>query len=235
MKKILAIIPARGGSKGVPRKNIKLLNGHPLIEYTIKEANKSSYINKIVVSSDDEEILEVSERIGGCIPLKRRESLAGDKTATVDVILDVLNELKNKDNYVPDYFVLLQPTSPFRNCKHIDDSFKIVLNNDSNSLISVCEVSETPYWMKIIENNKMKNLLEGNDVIRRQDLNKVYIINGAIYIMKTDVFLESKKLILEDTCPYIMDRKFSLDIDTKLDFEMAEVLMSKLSSNIGEE
>lgn len=146
---VLAIIPARGGSKGLPRKNIRPLNGKPLIAYTIEESKKSEYINRIVVSTEDKEIAEVSNKYGAKI-IKRPLELAKDNTPTIDVVLHTLDDLKNNE---PDIIVLLQPTSPLRTSQDIDNAIKSFIEQDCDSVVSVCEIEHSPYWSFEIENN----------------------------------------------------------------------------------
>jgi N-acylneuraminate cytidylyltransferase/CMP-N,N'-diacetyllegionaminic acid synthase len=224
--KILAIIPARGGSKGLPNKNIKLLNGIPLIGYTIKEAFKSRYINRIVVSTDDNEIAKIAKSYNAEVPYSRPIELSTDSSLTIDSVIHMLNFLKKKENYVPDYVCLLQCTSPFRTFEDIDNSVKKLLGSNFEGIISVCEVDENPYWTNIFEGNKLKYFIEeGKKISRRQDLPKVYSYNGAIYIMKTDTLLKHRTFETENITGYIMPKEKSIDIDTPLDFQFAEILM----------
>ncbi|HBF76227.1 MAG TPA: acylneuraminate cytidylyltransferase family protein, partial [Clostridiaceae bacterium] len=180
-KKILALIPARGGSKQIINKNIKLLCGKPLISYTIEAALASDYIDDVVISTDSDLIAEISLKYGGQVPFMRPKELAGDESKTIDVAIHAINALiKMGRNY--DYLVLLQPTSPLRTKDDIDSAIKIIIDGDISSLVSVREVKENPALMRTIENNKLKNIMDFNGSLRRQDLPKYYIFNGAIYI-----------------------------------------------------
>lgn len=225
--KILAIIPARGGSKEVPKKNIKELAGKPLIVYTIEAAKKSEYINRIVVSTDDPRIADISLKYGAETPYLRSSGLAADTTPTLPVLRDIVRFLEKKDNYQPDIIVLLQPTSPLRTAKTIDEGIEKFLKNKRKTLISVSQVKENPFWMKVIKNGYLYPFIKNkHKYLRRQDLPEIYITNGALYIC------EAKKLSKEDpfnndeVIPFITDRRQSLDIDDPEDFILAEYYLS---------
>lgn len=224
-KNILAIVPARGGSKGVKKKNIKLLNGIPLIGHTLLESKKSKYIDRLIVSTDDMEIAEISEKYGGEIPCLRPYDLALDTSLTVDVVMHMLQFLHEKENYKSDYICLLQCTSPFRTYEDIDKSFEKLISSEFDGIISVCEAEVNPYWTNVFEGSKLKYFLQdGKGYTRRQDLPKIYRCNGAIYIIKTDVFIKNKSFETDNITGYIMTSENSIDIDTELDFKIAEIL-----------
>ena len=216
--KILSIIPARGGSKGLPRKNIIDLNGKPLIGWTIGASLKSKYITDTIVSSDDEEILNISQQYGANV-LKRPKELATDIASSESAVEHAIKQLE-KQNRVYDYIVLLQPTSPFRDEKDIDKAFEILFEKKATALISVKE-----YDNKILKAFIDKNgFIEGirNNIYpfqRRQDLPKVYMSNGAIYIVKVDEFIKNKSFWTEKTVKFVMDEIKSMDIDTREDLE----------------
>ena len=229
-KKILAIIPARGGSKGIPHKNIKDLNGKPLISYSIEEANKSKYIDKLVVSTEDSEIADTSKKFGADVPFLRPKELSKDSTSGIDPILHAVNWFKDK-GYNFDYVMCLQCTSPFRKHSQIDEAIEMLMEKDSDSIVSVCESEVTPYWMKRIEDGKLKNFLDDSIFYaRRQDAPKIYRLNGAIYLAHTQILLDTKNWYTENTLPYIMDEMSSIDIDNMLDFKFAEFLMKEKSN-----
>ena len=224
--KILAIIPARGGSKTIPRKNIKLLNGKPLIYYTIKESIKSKYLGRIIVSTEDKEISEISKKYGAEV-IERPEELAKDETPTIDVIFHVLQVIK-AENFEPGLVVLLQPTSPLRNAQDIDNAVELFLKNDCESVVSVCEVEHSLYWSFEIENRCLKPIFGGKYLnMRRQDLSKVYTPNGAIYVSTPEILRKYKSFYCSKTIPYIMPPERSVDIDNEIDFMLAELLMRK--------
>ena len=228
MNKIVAIIPARGGSKGVKRKNIRQLNNKPLIAYTIEAAHRSKYIEKVVVSTEDIEIAEVSKYYGAEVPYLRPVELATDTAATIDVILNMLKYLEDNEGYKSEYVALLQCTSPFRNEKHIDEAIEKLFHTQMDAITSVCEVKDNPYWSNVFNGERLEYFLEvGRNFTRRQDLPKVYTFNGAIYIIKTEVLKKLKTLEPDRLTGYIMDELSSCDIDTELDFKMAELMMGE--------
>ena len=227
-KKILAIIPARGGSKGVPKKNIKELSGMPLIGYTIREAKKSKYISRVVVSTDENKIAEVTTNFGAEIPCLRPDELSGDTSSTVECVTHMINYLKKNEDYEPDYICLLQCTSPLRTVEDIDGAIEKLFNTNFDGIVSVCEAETNPYWTNVFENDKLKYFLEeGKTITRRQDLPKIYRYNGAIYIIKTGVFLREKSFETENITGYIMSNEKSIDIDTIIDFKVAEILIKE--------
>ena len=193
-KKILVIIPARGGSKRIPKKNIRLLAGEPLIAYTIETALKSRYLNRIVVSTEDEEIARISKKYGAEV-IKRPKILAADKAKTVDAISHVLKILERK-KYIPDLIILLQPTSPLRTADDIDKAIDIFLQNKCESVVSVCEMEPSPYWFFGIKEKYLKPILGRKNLLKRsQDLPKIYVINGAIYITTPNILKRYKSFV----------------------------------------
>jgi len=226
-KKHLAIIPARGGSKCLPGKNIKKLKGIPLIAYSIRAALKSRNISRVVVSTDDHRIADVARKYGSEV-IMRPAYLAKDESLMAGVIFHCLNTLKTKEGYIPDKFILLQPTSPLRTLRHIDEAFSILRYENCDSVISVCQPDFHP--CKSFKINK-RGFLEGlvssmHCFVPRQHLPKVYVCNGAIYLIKTSAFIEEESLITLKTFPYIMPPKESVDIDSIVDFEYVSYLMN---------
>ena len=229
---IVAIIPARGGSKGVLRKNIKLLNGNPLITYSIKAAQNSQYINKVVVSTDDKEIMETALQYNASVPYLRPFELSTDDASTVDVIIHMVKYLINVENYIPDYVCVLQCTSPLRTSADIDNSISLLLSRNVDGLVSVCESEINPYWTNIFDGERLKYFIEkGKTITKRQDLPKIYRNNGAIYLVKTEVLLSEKSLEPKNITGYIMPIDRSIDIDTELDFKIAELIMEESGIN----
>ncbi len=222
----LAIIPARGGSKRLPRKNIKSLNGKPLIYYTIRESFKSRYISKIVVSTEDEDIARISSKYGAKV-IKRPKELSKDDTPSIDVVLHALSTLEVQD-FKPDIVVLLQPTSPLRNSQDIDNAIELFMKSDCESVISVCEAEHSPYWSFKVENGYLKPIF-GEEYLRkrRQDLPKAYMPNGAIYVSTPEVLYRYRSFYCQKMIPYIMSLERSIDIDNEIDFLLAELLMRK--------
>ncbi|MDY0181595.1 acylneuraminate cytidylyltransferase family protein [Aliarcobacter skirrowii] len=228
-KTFLAIIPARGGSKRLPRKNVLDLCSKPLIAYTIEAALKSKNINKVIVSSDDEEILDISKKFGADI-IKRPIDLANDTATTFDTIKHTID---NFEKY--DYIVLLQPTSPLRNENHIDEAIELLEKKKADAIVSVCEMEHSPLWSNTLpKDGNMSNFLKDEILNKRsQDLDKFYRLNGAIYICKTEKLIENKSFLLkENIFAYIMNREYSIDIDEEIDFSIAQILMSENLKNI---
>ena len=218
----LAVIPARGGSKRLPRKNVLDLSGKPLIAWTIEAAQKSKYIDNVIVSSDDDEILEISKKSEVDI-IKRPDILASDTATTFDAIKHTIESVEKKY----DYIVLLQPTSPLRTEKHIDEAIALLQKNNANAVISVCEMDHSPLWSNVLPNNNDMSCFLKDEVInkRSQDLEKYYRLNGAIYICKTTKLLKEGSFFLkENIFAYVMDRKSSIDIDEEIDFELAKTV-----------
>lgn len=224
-KTILAIIPARGGSKRLPRKNVLDLAGKPLIAWTIGASIKSNYIDKVLVTTDDEEILNISKEFG-VDTIKRPEQLANDTSTTFDAIKHAID---NCEKY--DYIVLLQPTSPLRNEKHIDEAIELLESKNADAIVSVCEMDHSPLWSNTLDDNlSMKSFLK-DEVLneRSQDLEKYYRLNGAIYICKRKELLKQKSFFLKDNIfAYKMDKESSVDIDEEIDFKIAEVLVKNV-------
>tara|TARA_A100001011_G_C14159785_1_gene777732 strand:+ start:33 stop:728 length:696 start_codon:yes stop_codon:yes gene_type:complete len=223
----LAIIPARSGSERLPDKNKLNLCGKPLISWTIEAAKRSKYVNKIAVSSDDSEILKIAKESSVEI-ISRPDELASNTATSIDVIKHSLEIL---DGY--EYVILLQPTSPLRNYRHIDESIKFLKQKNADAIISVCETNHNPLWSNTLDRNlSMSNFIENEQSNKRsQDLEKFYRLNGAIYICKTKNLLEENTFFIKKNIfAFLMDKKSSIDIDDKLDFEIATIYMSQLVS-----
>ncbi|MBU3090452.1 acylneuraminate cytidylyltransferase family protein [Clostridium gasigenes] len=224
-KKILAIIPARSGSKGLRDKNIKLLNGKPLIAYTIEAAVKSNIFEDIIVSTDSVKYAEISKEYGAAVPFLRANNLASDTATTQDVVIDIIEKLKliNKEY---DYFAILQPTSPLRDSCNIKEAIDLLLDNDLKSVVSVCESEHSlKLYNTLKENLSLEGFLDKCDNKRRQELDTYYRINGAIYIIETIEYITNRNFYCERSKAYIMDSKKSVDIDTDFDFKIAEYLL----------
>jgi CMP-N-acetylneuraminic acid synthetase len=228
IKNMIGIIPARGGSKGLPRKNIRDLNGKPLISYTISAALACKSIDNVVVSSEDQEILKIATLCGANV-IKRPAELATDTAAAELLIKHVLESEKEK-GVAYRYAILLQPTSPLRNSSHIDEAIKKFVSQGATSLISVVEYDYTPFKCFTIDSNDTLNGLYNNvtPFMNRQNLPKCYLSNGAIYIFSAGEFLKNMSFYQEKCIPFIMSKEESIDIDTRKDLEAAEAVMKKL-------
>jgi len=219
---LLAIIPARGGSKGLPRKNILPVGGKPLIAWTITAALEASSIDEVILSSDDDETIKMAGEWGCNAPFVRPARLASDTASSIDVVLHALGMFPGFD-----YVALLQPTSPLRTSIDIDDAFKILTVSGANSCVSMCLAEESPFWMyRVRENMQLESLLPDQNVSRRQDLPPVYVLNGAIYLARVSWLLQSRNFISEDCVAHIMPRERSLDIDTADDLEELKRVMA---------
>ena len=228
--KILGIIPARGGSKGIPKKNIKPLGGKPLLDYTAKAALVSNLLSRVILSSDDNEIIEVAKNIGLEVPFIRPESLSQDETPTLSVIKHALEFFKAKNEFF-DAICLLQVTSPFREENLIDNSIQKFETENLDSLISVREVPTdfNPHWIFEINSNNHLKIATGDEKIisRRQELPRAYHRDGAIYITKTDVILDQNSLY-GNSIGYIESKnEFYVNIDTPNDWLIAEEIIKK--------
>ena len=228
MKKIIAIIPARGGSKGLPKKNVKEIMGKPLIAWTIEQALASKYLDKIVVSTDNEEIKLISEKYGAEVPFLRPKVLARDDSPTIDVIMHAINWFEKREEYF-DIIVLLEPTSPLRKEDDIDNAIELFIKNidKADSLVSVGDVHlENPYIMKKFEKGYVKSFIEINEEIyQRQQLPKVYFPYGVIYLSKTDALKKYKTFYQERTIPYYIERWQNYEVDDIYDFICAEAII----------
>lgn len=217
-KKYLAVIPARGGSKGIKNKNIIDVCGIPLIGYTIKSAKESKYIDYVYVSTDSEKIREVALKYGAFVPFLRDKALATDTAKTIDAILYTLEKFK-ENNEIYDYLVLLQPTSPLRTAEDIDRAIEELSKSDYNSLASISEVKDNPVLIRTINKDQSLNkLLNKNSTIRRQDFEKYYRINGAIYINEISE-INADTSFNDNALGYIMPVERSIDIDNFEDLE----------------
>lgn len=219
--KTFALIPARGGSKGIPRKNIKYIGGKPLIAWTIETALRSKCLQSVVVSTEDPEIAEVALRAGAKVPFMRPLELAQDHTPGVDPVLHAIDLLPQFDSVL-----LLQPTSPLRTTADIDACLTLANERRAPSVVSVSEPDTHPYWTyRLAEGQTLQPLLASAPVTRRQDLPRVVAVNGALYFAKADWLRRNGSLVGRETLAYEMPRERSIDLDTLLDWKFAELLL----------
>lgn len=226
-KSVIALIPARGGSKGVTRKNIREIAGKPLIAWTIEEAKKSKYIDRVVLTSEDDEIINVALNWGCEVPFIRPKELAMDDTPGME---PVLHALKSIPGY--HYIVLLQPTSPLRSVDDIDGCIELCSAQSARACVTVTVPDKSPYWMYTLdETSKITPLIKQNGLIaRRQDLPEVVALNGAVYVAECDWLLLNRTFLKEETKAYLMPKSRSLDIDTELDLQIADFILSKIET-----
>ena len=227
--KVTALIPARGNSKRVPKKNICNLGGKPLIAWTIETALASS-IERVIVSTDNPEIAEISSNYGAEVPFLRPPELAQDKSPDLPVCLHTLDFLESNENYIPDDIVWLRPTSPLRTTQDIEECMQKLVTSNADCVRSVCKVSHHPYWMKSLKEDRLLPFLKGKDeqnYYQSQLLPPVYRLNGAVDVISTKFIREQNLLYGGNMRGYLMPEMRSLDIDTELDFLIAEVLIKK--------
>ncbi len=224
-KKLWAIIPARSGSKRLKNKNIYNFCGHPLLSWTIKIAKKSMFIDDVIVSTDDQNLANIANKYGGKTPFIRPKYLSGNAVKTVDVINHAIKKLSIRNN---DFIILLQPTSPLRNSTDIEKSIEILsANRNLNNVVSVSEIDHPIEWSNTLPSNKsLKNFIKKENLGKRsQDFPKRYIINGAIYIIRVEDFINKQSFILEENSyAYVMPKSRSIDIDDINDLKLAEFL-----------
>lgn len=224
---MIALIPARGGSKGLPRKNIKLLNGKPMLAYTIEAALNSKYITDVIISTDDQEIYDIALSCGAKDTFLRPRELAEDNSLAIDNYIYTIGRLEKEYNYNIESFIVLQPTSPLRSTDDIDNSIHLFNEKKADSVISFCEEHHPIKWHKYINKNcQLESIFDENLLMNRQDIMPTYYPNGAIYIFSKNLILE-RKYYSKNTYAYVMSRSRSVDIDTIDDFEYVQFLMGK--------
>lgn len=223
----LAIVPARGGSRGAPGKNIAPVAGKPLIAWTLEAALGAASVDRVIVSSDNEEIIEVSTSYGGEAPFVRPDELAGDDTPGIMPVLHAIEWLDKNEGYHPDLIVLLQPTSPLRTSEDIDSAFKLAVEKNAESVVSVVPTPSHPHWMKrILPDGRMEDFIPQIQVPQvRQDLTDAYALNGAVYLARTDLLISEKSFYTPDTYAFTMPPERSLDVDTPWDLHLADLIL----------
>lgn len=229
-KTFLAIIPARGGSKRLPNKNILDLAGKPLISWSIDAAIKSKYIDKTIVTTDSDEIIEVALKHGAEVPFKRPNHLSSDTAIKEDVIKHTIEYYQNKKQEKFDCLIYLQPTSPLRNERHIDEAIEYMFEKRADAIVSVCKLEHPVQWSGLLpEDREMSNFINSQDIkTRSQDFPTYYRLNGAIFICETDKFMKSGSVFLkENIYAYVMPQNVSIDIDTETDFMFTKIILEQ--------
>jgi CMP-N-acetylneuraminic acid synthetase len=228
MTQFLALIPARGGSKGIPRKNIRLVGNKPLIAWTIEAARESELVSRTIVSTEDREIADIAQQYGAEVPCYRPDNLAEDTSDTLDAVLYTLDFLEQKEGYTPDYVVLLQPTSPLRRSEDIDAAILFTIERHADSVVSICGAKPHPLLSKTLTKNGtlMDYIHGGSDYSRRQDFPAVYSLNGALYINSISSLKNARKFVIPNTYGYIMPEERSLDIDSPFDLFIADLILT---------
>jgi CMP-N,N'-diacetyllegionaminic acid synthase len=223
------VIPARGGSKGIPRKNLAPLGGRPLIAYTIEAARLSRALSRTIVSTDDEEVAAIAKWNGADVPFVRPPHLALDHTPMIDVLVDALATLDRQEGYRPDVVVLLQPTSPFRREDHIDAAVDLLISSGADSVVTVVQVPHqfTPESLMQLRGDRLDPFVQGSTSTRRQDKPVLFARNGpAVVATRSRVVLDDHALYGADTRGVVMSREDSFDIDEAFDLKIAELLMA---------
>lgn len=231
----VGIIPARGGSKGIPGKNLAPLAGKPMIAWTIQTVKQSLHTNRVIVSTDSEEIAQIAKQYEAEVPFLRPPELAQDDTPGIAPILHAIKWLEDNEGYVPDLVMCLQPTSPLRSSKDIDAAIELLVQQKAEAVISVTPVDQHPYWMQSVDPaGWMKDFVAcDSPVTRRQDLPPVYAPNGAIYLAYRAVLLERETWHTERTYAYVMPPERSLDVDTNWHLHLAELILKHNMSGYG--
>ena len=226
---MIAIIPARGGSKGIPNKNIKQLSGKPLIAYTIEAAKNAKSLKKIILSTDDQEIAKIARNYGVEVPFMRPKELATDDALAIDNYIYTIERLNSKLREPYESFVVLQPTSPLRTALDIDNAVRIFRENNADSVVSVSEAPYPPAWAERIDQQGiLRPYFNGEGGVKnRQQFDQAYVPNGAVYVFKYALLKEKHSYYSERTYPYIMPQERSIDIDVNFDFNLAKFLLGQ--------
>lgn len=220
---VLAIIPARGNSKGLPGKNLRMIAGRTLLNWTIETAQQSKLIDRLVLSSEDDSIIRVAKQAGCEVPFIRPKALAQDSTPGIDPVLHALKELPHYD-----YVVLLQVTSPLRSTADIDNAIMLCEQQQASACVSVSEAACHPDWtFSVDEQHKLSSYTKKELATHRQQLAKAYSLNGAVYVAKTEQLKKNKTFLNDETIAYPMPRTRSVDIDDEIDFQLAQLLFKR--------
>lgn len=228
-KRILAMVVGRGGSKGIPRKNIRLLCGKPLIAYSVIPGKESKYIDRLIVSSDDAEIIEVAKSYGAEAPFVRPAELANDTAKALPVIQHAIKFCENEEGKKYDFVVYLEPTGPLRIVDDIDGAIEKAVNNNTDSVVGLMELEDAnPVRVKKIVNDLIEPFaVPEPEGLRRQDQEKAYLRNGSIYVFRRDNIVDNNSLWGAKSMPYVMPRERSVNIDEESDFLVAEYFLKK--------
>jgi CMP-N-acetylneuraminic acid synthetase len=230
---VIGLITARGGSKSIPRKNVMLVGGKPLISWTIEAALQSQGISRVMVSTDDDEIAQVSEQWGAEVPFMRPPDLARDDSSHISVVLHALRWLESHDGGAPDYLMLLQPTSPLRTVEDIESAIHLARDREADSVVGVCETHQHPHLVKrIAPDGTLEDFANGSSRLgssaaRRQVLPPAYFVNGAIYLTQTRVLFDQQTFQPTRTLPYVMPQRRSLQIDDPWDLHLVRLILDR--------
>jgi len=230
MSETIGLITARGGSKSIPQKNIKMLAGKPLIAWTIEVALQCKYLSRIIVSTDDEKIAEVARQWGAEVPFIRPAELARDDSSSISAVLHAIHWLEEKEGFCPEYIMQLQPTSPFRTAEDISRAIELAKDRHAVAVVSVCEAERHPYLCKrILDDGTLADFMKTDiNYLRRQDFPPAYALNGAIYLNQRGALLRDQTDLPEGTVAYVMPQERSIDIDTPWDWHLAELILKDI-------
>jgi CMP-N,N'-diacetyllegionaminic acid synthase len=223
---VISLVTARGGSKGVPRKNLQTVGGQPLIAWTIQAALDSCGVGRVIVSTDDDEITAVSRQFGAEVPFRRPAELAGDASPHVAVVEHAIRWLADIEKRCPEYLLMLQPTSPLRVSADIDGILAFAASKNADAVVSVTEMQTHPHFALRLDNGaRLLDLPRSQSYIRRQDLEPRYAANGALYLFRTSVFLKQRTFFPPGVYGYLMPPERSLDVDTVWDLQLADLIL----------
>ena len=230
MSEIIGLITARGGSKSIPQKNIRMLAGKPLIAWTIDAARRSKEFSRIIVSTDDAKIVEVAIEWGAEVPFIRPAELARDDSSSISAVLHAIHWLEEKEGFCPEYIMQLQPTSPLRTAEDISGAIQLAKDRHAVAIVSVCEAARHPYLCKrILDDGTLADFVKTDiNYVRRQDFPPAYALNGAIYLNQRGSLLRDQTDLPEGTVAYVMPQERSVDIDTPWDWHLTELILKEL-------
>lgn len=230
---VLGIIPARGGSKGVQRKNIAPLAGKPMIAWTIEAALCSPSLSRVIISTDDQEISDIAQSLGAEAPFLRPAELANDDTPGIAPVLHAVRWLATHEDYHPDYVMLLQPTSPLRTTEDIENVVRLANEQQCDAVVSVTEAAGHPFWMKQMaaDGSLTDFLTPPREYSRRQDLPTAYELNGAVYLIRCEQLLKHETLYPARTFGYVMPQSRSIDVDSSWDLYVADLILRDQNEN----
>lgn len=226
--KTVALITARGGSKGIPRKNVAPCGGRPLIAWTVEAALGSRSLHRVILSTDDEEIADTGRKFGAEVPFLRPPELARDDSTSLDVAEHALRWLAAAEGAMPDYLLLLQPTSPLRTAADIDGAIALARERQADAVLAVCEASPHPYLLRrVTDGGALADFIElKSEPSRRQEYPDAWMLNAAIYLIRPAVLLATRTFQPTGALPYFMPRERSIDIDSPLDLRIADLLLT---------
>ncbi|HHE46373.1 MAG TPA: acylneuraminate cytidylyltransferase family protein [Bacteroidetes bacterium] len=233
-KEILALVPARSGSRGIKDKNILRIVDKTVLDYTVEAGLSATMTDRVIVSTDSPLYRDIALSAGAEAPFLRPVELALDTTPSIDVIIHALKWLADKESYSPDILVLLQPTTPLRDGRHVDEAINRMLDSGADSVVSLVASQRCLYRLCELDEDGRVRILKHTDYVRRQEVPMIYRENGAIYASYADRILDQKKLLGERIAGYIMSERDSIDIDTDLDLKLLKILLSERRQNSGE-